>query len=730
MNDIQSRKLTRLEELEINEQFQRLPEEKKMILIAGEKILEMDFYFKNFVKKLLAQKKIQAEKINENFSIELLQIVEEKIKNNENFKKNELLELIDQRYQEELLILESKQKFKTQEMIKNIDQSFNEALQRVENLSQFQILAKQDIRKNQDKIYILEEQLIKEKEENEYFKKQLNETLEKNDLILSKISAFDDYNFNNKNFSSFNNELKEFIKKEAHSIAQNEIEKYLHDKDLFENEVSQPETSNNSDFFSENDNRIYELKRIQQLNDSKLKKLEDLINSQNEKILLLAEERRELILNLSELIGNQKIKKNKEILDILRTTDFSEVLENNTLNKVPINQDNIQLNLQKQNLIKNPQYHLNKSEINNNDSEWFKNAIFKNENLSDNNFLNEENLIRNICGFGPEKFLNYKGFQEKKQINLINNDMIINNDQFVLFDENIDMSKYNYYDGKSPIPGTKITRVNNYKNESSFDDHEFQISKSDFSEKLIEADSVNLFNLNKNNGELELIKENWKESNEKINNLESIIEEQSQELNKLKNISSKKPDELVFDDSTEKHILDSLEQALSEIKKLSSIQARTVENLEKQSKELDELKEQTKIEKITEAISLHNSINKSESNVVIENKVINDDYYFELRKIEEERKKIQDALELERIRLINEINYGKEKLSNLNESHNENVEVSEKNVEKPNPITTPKNHTTEEIIILESPKKKRKQQIFYEIKIHDKPKLTRADIDK
>ena len=98
-------------------------------------------------------------------------------------------------------------------------------------------------------------------------------------------------------------------------------------------------------------------------------------------------------------------------------------------------------------------------------------------------------------------------------------------------------------------------------------------------------------------------------------------------------------------------------------------------------------------------------------------------YYAEIKKVEEERKRIEEALELERLRLMTEITSGKDKLNNMT---NNQVQPEV----KPEVVETKKEEVKNEVVILETPKKKRKQQIFYEVKVHNRPKLTRADLEK
>ena len=169
--------------------------------------------------------------------------------------------------------------------------------------------------------------------------------------------------------------------------------------------------------------------------------------------------------------------------------------------------------------------------------------------------------------------------------------------------------------------------------------------------------------------------------------------------------------------------MNSLEMTLNQLKELSNIQAQTVADLEKQSKKLDEIEQKVKNPQTENRYVTHDNLDQIISEKYKSQK-INEAYVDELKKVEEERKRIEEALELERMRLMSEISRGKEKLNSIKNNNDSN----EENQQNENNKTVVE--TKSEVVILETPKKKRKQQIFYEVKVHDRPKLTRADLEK
>lgn len=755
----EERKLTRLQELEANEEFQRLPEDKKVILIAGEKILEMDQFFKNLLSefaKLPGNITLDPNCVANDVASDINKLVEEKLKSSVVVKKEDILEMIDQRYNEEALSLENKYQYATQQAIKNMDQSFSEALQRVENLSQFQIQAREEIRKNQDKIYILEEELQRQKEKNESLKKIVDESIEKNEKLLDDNLSYNNYEFIGKQFRTFD-DLKDFIRDEAKTITENEIEKYLHEKDIF---AEFPNEDLKNIFYDKKigNEEIMKIYQTQINNGSKLDDLEKLIDKQNEEMKLLSEERKSLITKVAYLVRNNKLASSDEIISLLTSVD-SNVVDNDGIIKSFIAEqeikDDLLTNDEIEFLIESKAVELVKdtlNELDNKTDDEISEIVLK--ELEQKNKKSEAlATIKDITLDNEKKLLDLKNINQKiielqqelrKQIKSnqeiasqyffdgTKNDTYLFNDDninseyidFTIFDSEDDMSKHNYYNGKLAIPGTKITRINNYRINNDLDSNSYdetqEIIKNEV-EKLVKNNSFEQKDQNTN----------WQESNQKIVDLENLVQQQEAEINRLKNVSftNREPERTISDfqihnnfnntdANKQKQFIDSLEETLSQLKELSTIQAQTVADLEKQSKKLEEIEQKVKQDEIASKFVTRDNLDQIISEKY-KNQRADEAYYAELKKVEEERKKIEEALELERIRLISEINSGKEKLNNLNNSEKPKVEVETKVPE-----------AKEEIYLIETPKKKRKQQIFYEVKVHDRPKLTRADLDK
>lgn len=759
------KKLTRLQELEINEEFQKLPEDKKVILIAGEKILEMDQYFKELLLRLSSSQgnvAINPTPFKSNETIEdILKMVDERINSSLLVKKEDILELIDQRYNEEALVIENKYKFATKEAIKNIDESFGETLQRVENLSQFQIQAREEIRKNQDKIYILEEELLRQKEKNESLQRIVDDSIEKHKEFNTDF-LLNNYEFLGKEFSSFE-DFKNFIREESRTIAENEIEKYLHEKDLFSDEISEDlkDALYNKKLANDEFLKMYK-KQVD--NDSKLNNLEKLIDKQNDEMKLLSEERRDLITAVAKLIKNNKITSSDEFIDFVDTPDFQEVLKDTTLDiqelqkienpNSTLSNEEIELLIKKEaiELVKNKLDELSTKsddEINDIILNGFrqKNRQNRYQNFQSNDVsletekklseIEKVNLkiaeLQNQLKNQIEENENLRNelFEEmsKNNIDISNSDTI--NSEYINFtnlsDDEDDMSKHNYYDGKNPIPGTKITRINNYRinndlDSSSFDDTQEIITQE--IRKTVDETPVE-----------EEQSSSWQESSQKIVDLENLVQKQEEELHKLRLQNNKEVEKLlnteamikqqvVIENDKQKEFINSLEQTLHQLKELSNIQAQTVADLERQSRKLEEIERKVKGQEEASKYVTHDNLDQIISEKYKSQKV-NDEYFNELRKVEEERKRIEEALELERIRLMSEINLGKEKLNSL-----ENNQFQSTQVQEPSPIKEQKPVEKKDVVIVGTPKKKRKQQIFYEIKVHNRPKLTRADLEK
>lgn len=758
----EEKKITRLQELEMNEEFQKLPEDKKVILIAGEKILEMDQYFKNLFSQFInssGKMHYIPKEANQAIVDNILKILEEK-QNSSNLNKEEVLKLIDQRYNDELSSLENKYQYETQRAIRNMDESFNDTLQRVENLSQFQIQAREEIRKNQDKLYILEEELIRQKEANNSLKKVVDESIDNSSKKYDDSLTLNNYEFLGKEFSNFE-ELKDFIRDEARLIAENEIEKYLHEKDLFSNDLNDDlkqaiDNKNISDF---NTSELY----AQQIaNDSKLSDLEKLISQQNDQLKLLGEERKKMLLSVANLIKDNKVTSTEEFIEILNMQPYCNYIDINSdeISGIEVNKNNHESlsDSEIELLVKKQAIELLREKIKEYDGnpEKLADSIISGE-LDDNsplldistmsisgqnqikslNQVNEEisKIEKNINDYNQnisnfDSFLQYN--TSNSSISHTNSGMInLDYDNYWSLNYEDDMSKHNYYDASKRIIGTKITRINSYKINNDIDDVSFGET-----EEIIktEIDKSPIFNeTNSSNNNL------WEENNQKIVDLENLVQKQEEELNRLRyqnqqnqlnqQISNEVRERNIIqntnnvDNEKQKEFMNSLEMTLNQLKELSNIQAQTVADLEKQSKKLDEIEQKVKNPQTENRYVTHDNLDQIISEKYKSQKV-NEAYVDELKKVEEERKRIEEALELERMRLMAEISRGKEKLNSIKNNNDSN----EENQQNENNKTVVE--TKSEVVILETPKKKRKQQIFYEVKVHDRPKLTRADLEK
>lgn len=125
----------------------------------------------------------------------------------------------------------------------------------------------------------------------------------------------------------------------------------------------------------------------------------------------------------------------------------------------------------------------------------------------------------------------------------------------------------------------------------------------------------------------------------------------------------------------------------------------------------------------------------------INNEIQEINYIEEMKKIESERKKIEETLELERMRLLSEIEANRKRLSIMQQAptiengvNNTQIATNQLPAQQQPAVVNNVNVETEKKeevkYVLETPKKKRKQQVFYEIKTHSTPKLTRADLEK
>lgn len=796
--------MTRLEELELNEEFQKLPSDKKIILIAGEKILEMNEYLKNFFFNLenIAFEKFNAQSFKQELMEDILSSIQEQLNYSGSISKQEALDLINKRYEEEIALLEDKFHYTTEEVVNSANESFNEALERVESLSLFQVQAREEIRKNQDKIYILEEELTRQKEQNEILRSQVDERIKD----LEELMKFREgellsgnFNFVDGKFETFE-DLEKHISDKAKEIAEEKIEEYLlnqNNSGLGFDESVTPDMLNNFIYNSETAQKeflkVYEA-QIQSGN--KLSKLETLIDKQSQQIDQLSNDRKELIYLIADMIKSKKfnsnefikyidsykdevdlIQKEKEILKNLEKDDLDFLINNqarelvkerieNKGNNVHANKENHEL----ENGFGNVQFIVDDEfEDLNQSLEELKKISKDNDKASeqltelDKKVIELQNQLKQQID--ENQILRNELFDEitKNALYNSNNDIINQDNKFLingLYDG--DDMKHNYYSGKNPIPGTKITRINNYRINNDMDNISYEESQ-----EIIKSNFAS-----ENNFVEESVKDSsWELENQKIIDLENTVQRQEEEINRLRHqdkaLSKEEIEFLVKKETTkfnefknekneyiesnykQREFMNSLEQTLNQLKELSKIQAQTVADLEKQSRKLEEVEE-----KVKNANLNNQQINPNVLDEIIEQKYKTKkdelDYVNGLKKIEEERRKIDETLELERLRLLAEINLGTKKLADLQEKSQLNVApvapapiqqvAVEPVVEQPvkkgffgRPVgfgNSSSSSTDAPVTVTGAPKKKRKQQIFYEVKVHTTPKLTKADLEK
>lgn len=845
----------RIEELKNHPEFKKLPYNQQIILLTGEKLLEMDFKLRNHTSEVknyfnkLSKKQIVS-KEGEAFSADVIKdLVREEtikvIKENNDFSKlideEKLMQMIQQKYNEELYNLEDKFENITQETIKTFDESISDALERMETLSQFEIKAREDIQKNQDAIYLLEEKFERQREENVNLKNEINDRLDDIESNSNGCANFGLLNFesDNSKFESIE-QLMSYIKEQSHKIAQEEVENYMHDFNLFNDDREEYgerdiETLIQENFIKEAEiSKVYE---IQMQNHRKLDQLQNLLDQQNRQIRSLDEDRQQLIFALEDVFKEKDV----DIEKLLSTKPFEnynsinlDISSDLQDNKYSVNQllskEEIEILVKKEaiELIKEKIAKLEKASIQRKLEVEASEAIgdatdidVDNINLS-NEVQNKIDCIKTLST-DDKQILDYLEetnekireleanlkMQIQENINLKNdlfdeiskngtsdiytinheNNVMINDEIISNLNTNyiIEMSeedmKHNYYNGTFPIPGTKITRINNYKINSEID----QTSYED-AQKLIKEESTRITTSNvENNNVVEepIVPENnaWQESNQKLLDLENLIIRQEEEIRRLKqekvvepqqqevypqenNKISKNEIEFLIKQEAMKivkdemrdieginknsnnnfvlsEIDDAIKTTLKKLQELSSMQQKTIDDIEHTNKKIQEIESQLKTDGI-KSTEIEEELARIELDKLIEEKYkINNqykeaNYADELRKIEDERRKIEETLELERIRLLTEIENNRRQMQELSE--NTKVEYKpqpQQQIEEVKAIPIVEEVKKEEPkevqhqhIILEAPKKKRKQQVFYEVKVHSTPKLTRADLEK
>ncbi|EGZ31124.1 hypothetical protein [Malacoplasma iowae] len=822
-------KSDRIEELKSNPEFQKLPYNQQVILLTGEKLLEIDAkirnqtsqinnFFKQFNNSLTDTNPngiISDELIRSLVREEATKLLEENMNSATVIDEDKIAKIVQEKYNEELYNLEDKFENVTQETIRNFDESISDALEKVENLSQFEIKAREEIQKSQDMIYLLEEELARQKEENELLKSQIDERFSQiEEANLNGRSDILNYEYHDVRFETFE-DLESFIKQEAQKIAKKEVEDYIHDYYLFSDDRKDKVIEK---LFEENQLKDSEVSKVYQIqidNNKKLDDLELLLEQQNRQIRSLDEDRQNLILTLEQVFKEKDV----DIKKVLDTKPFDSIDNSNIYKEIDVLDDGSDSG--------SKTYHVNTGNILNKDEieilvrkeaiELIKNKISLLESEKDRVLTDEsvEDKLREIENISHSENEIIKQLEEtnirikeledqlKKQIeeninlkndlfdeisrnngseninlNLENNDNINNDIESlnIYSEESEEDMKHNYYNGAFPIPGTKITRINNYKVSNDLDDSSFEDSH-----KVIREDAERISTVN----EVETIKPvettAWQENSQKILDLENVILKQEQEIKRLRDektqeqsvdgmsrealevLVKKEALKIVNEEINQNkksvgnqvltEIDDAIKTTLRKLQELSSMQQKTIDDIEMTNKKIHDIESQLKYTDSGKSSEIEEELARVELEKLIQEKYkINNqykeaNYADEIRKIEEERRKIEETLELERIRLLTEIENNRRQMQELSEQQKQEenvfqpqpqviipqpvnvVEPAPVVVEEPKPVVETKKEP-EPAIILEAPKKKRKQQVFYEIKIHSTPKLTRADLEK
>ncbi|MEF9985021.1 MAG: hypothetical protein RSA87_00645 [Malacoplasma sp.] len=672
-------------------------------------------------------------------------------------------------YKKDLSAIEQRFESYTTENINDLNKKFTEISEKLDLVSEKYWANKKKLGEQEEKIDYLDNEV----------KNQILQGIEVKRDLESCISSYQNYNEKFKNID----DIKVYIRDESLKIAKEEISNYMELYNLFQEDRETAIIDRFSEENSLKESEIVKAYEIQLENNRKLDELQNLLDQQNDQIQLLSGDRQELLQKMNDLVVSKKdgdflphnlsyAKEMKYTLDVDKLLNKEEIEILVKKNAIEIVKDKINnLNFSNNTIIDesnvDDETELTSSEnVTDNNSEFEHiNIKFKKLEESLKNQLEENIKLKNDLFDEISKNSTYS---EKSDFNNENNDIIkANNDNYLyLYEEGDEDMKHNYYGNQNYIPGTKITRIKNYKYNELADNvlNQDELIKQE-SEKLFEHELENIIEDDVN------YKDSWEKNNQKLIELENLILKQEEEIIRLKSNSDQKDiskeyskDELEFlikneaaklvqSNLKEKvnasnflypsnnnhsspmngnllHEIDlSMKKTLEKIEHFSRIQEKSLNDIELTNKKIQELEDGIRKSNFDNS-KLINDIEEENARKDLErlieekykhsNKI--NDYDFELKKIEDERKKINDTLELEKIRLLSEIESNKFKLQEA---------MSNKNNEHKEEVAAIKNEQMNNVqVILESPKRKRKQQIFYEVKVHTTPKLTRADIEK
>lgn len=602
-------------------------------------------------------------------------------------------------------------------------------------------------------------------------------------------SEFDSYINNYKSaFESFNSleDLQLYIQDESSKIAQQEISNYM---DIYNSFEEDRQSSIIEQFEEDSKTRNEEILKIYNSHieiNRKLDDLQKLLDEQNLQINNLSEDKKELLHKIQEFIDNNKFDNNEtyskdyiyelDVDKLLNKEEIELLVKKNAIELVKEEIKNLNLDANKiyqmivnsveKNYSFNPEDYVQKTntinhidlEENNSSIEKLNSKIEELEQDLKKQF--DENLkLRNDLF---DEIAKNSNDNKKTNLNLANDDIIISNndvnDFFEIDDEMSDDMKHNYYGNVNYIPGTKITRIKNYK----FNEND---SHSNLASEVIHDEAKKILEQEMDNLHLDVLKQDKfsrDENNQRLQELENLIAKQEAEIFKLKQqkeLDHSTRDEVVEEYTKEElealiknealkivqsqlqekeapkrvgpdesffyNIDQSMKKTLEKLEQFSKIQEKALSDLEETNKKIELLEDEIKkshMDTLQKRSEISDDDARKELERLIEEKYkAKESQDDELKRLEEERKKINDTLELERLRLLSEIEVNKSKLKE------KPVEPIVAPVEPQ--VVQPKEEPKVQVI-LEAPKRKRKQQFFYEIKVHSTPKLTKADLEK
>ncbi|MEG2908864.1 MAG: hypothetical protein RR945_06535 [Erysipelotrichaceae bacterium] len=322
----------------------------------------------------------------------------------------------------------------------------------------------------------------------------------------SCISSYQNYNEKFKNID----DIKVYIRDESLKIAKEEISNYMELYNLFQEDRETAIIDRFSEENSLKESEIVKAYEIQLENNRKLDELQNLLDQQNDQIQLLSGDRQELLQKMNDLVVSKKdgdflphnlsyAKEMKYTLDVDKLLNKEEIEILVKKNAIEIVKDKINnLNFSNNTIIDesnvDDETELTSSEnVTDNNSEFEHiNIKFKKLEESLKNQLEENIKLKNDLFDEISKNSTYS---EKSDFNNENNDIIkANNDNYLyLYEEGDEDMKHNYYGNQNYIPGTKITRIKNYKYNELADNvlNQDELIKQE-SEKLFEHELENI----------------------------------------------------------------------------------------------------------------------------------------------------------------------------------------------------------------------------------------------